>query len=237
MAKISASLLSADFGYLADSIKAAENAGVDEFHFDVMDGHFVPNLTFGPPILEAVKRHATLPIDVHVMERSPEVMIPVLASAGGDIITVHIEGVADIDQTIDIILEAGAEPAVAIRPRTPVSALWPISDRIHRVLVMTVEPGFGGQDFLPDTLPKISEALSMMQTIHSDHPFEIAVDGGIKSGTIGSTLDAGATTFISGSSIFSHPQGVQKGVATLREKLATANARHTRAGGSPPPLS
>ena len=98
MAKISASLLSADFGYLADSIKAAENAGVDEFHFDVMDGHFVPNLTFGPPILEAVKRHATLPIDVHVMERSPEVMIPVLASAGGDIITVHIEGVADIDR-------------------------------------------------------------------------------------------------------------------------------------------
>ncbi|MXX93462.1 MAG: ribulose-phosphate 3-epimerase [Chloroflexi bacterium] len=228
MAKISASLLSADFGYLADSIKAAENAGVDEFHFDVMDGHFVPNLTFGPPILEAVKRHATLPIDVHVMERSPEVMIPVLASAGGDIITVHIEGVADIDQTIDIILEAGAQPAVAIRPRTPVSALWPVADRIRRVLVMTVEPGFGGQDFLPDTLPKISEALSMMQTIHSDNPFEIAVDGGIKSATIAPTLNAGATTFISGSSIFSHPQGVQKGVATLREKLATANSRPLR---------
>ena len=167
--KISASLLSADFGYLADAIGAAEEAGVDEFHFDVMDGHFVPNLTFGPPILEAVKRHATKPIDVHMMDRSPEHLIQPLAEAGGDIITVHVEGVADVDQTIDIILEAGAEPAVAIRPRTPVSALWSVADRIRRVLVMTVEPGLGGQDFLPDTLPKISEALTMMQTAHPDN--------------------------------------------------------------------
>ena len=146
-AKISASLLSADFGYLADSIKSAERAGVDEFHFDVMDGHFVPNLTFGPPILEAVKRHATKPIDVHVMERSPEHLLPVYASAGGDIITIHIEGVADVDETIDVILEAGAQPAVAVRPRTPVSALRTIADRVKRILVMTVEPGFGGQEF------------------------------------------------------------------------------------------
>lgn len=221
--KISASLLSADFGYLADSIGAAEQAGVDEFHFDVMDGHFVPNLTFGPPILEAVKRHATLPIDVHMMDRSPEHLIQPLAEAGGDIITVHIEGVADVDQTIDVILEAGAAPAVAIRPRTPVSSLWSVADRIRRVLVMTVEPGLGGQDFLPDTLPKISEALSMMQTAHLDNRIEIAVDGGIKSQTIGPTLEAGATTFISGSGIFSSPDGIRKGVADLREKLAGAN--------------
>ena len=218
-AKISASLLSADFGYLADSIKAAEKAGVDEFHFDVMDGHFVPSLTFGPPILEAVQRHATLPIDVHVMERSPEHQIPVLASAGGDIITVHIEGVADLDETIDVILEAGVQPAVAVRPRTPISSLWSVADRIQRVLVMTVEPGYGGQDFLPDTLPKISEALTMMQTAHPDNSIEIAVDGGIKSQTIGSTLDAGATTFISGSGIFSHPEGIVSGVQDLRRVL------------------
>ena len=146
-----------------------------------------------------------------MMDRSPEHLIPPLAEAGGDIITVHIEGVADVDQTIDIILEAGAAPAVAIRvkllrlfklsvsgPRTPVSALWSVADRIRRVLVMTVEPGLGGQEFIPDTLPKISEALSMMQkpphpdtslatkAVHSDNRFEIAVDGGIKSGTIGS---------------------------------------------------
>ncbi len=220
--KISASLLSADFGYLADSIGAAEQAGVDEFHFDVMDGHFVPNLTFGPPILEAVKRHATLPIDVHMMDRSPEHLIQPLAEAGGDIITVHIEGVADVDQTIDVILEAGAAPAVAIRPRTPVSSLWSVADRIRRVLVMTVEPGLGGQDFLPDTLPKISEALTMMQTAHPDNQIEIAVDGGIKSQTIGPTLEAGATTFISGTGIFSNPDGIRKGVADLREKLTGA---------------
>ncbi len=221
-AKISASLLSADFGYLADSIKSAEQAGVDEFHFDVMDGHFVPNLTFGPPILEAVSRHATKPIDVHVMERSPEQLIPVYVSAGGDIITIHIEGVADVDETIDVILEAGAQPAVAIRPRTPVPALRTIADRVRRVLVMTVEPGFGGQEFLPDTLPKINEALSMMQDAHLDNVFEIAVDGGIKSETIGPTLDAGATTFISGSGIFSHPNGIDAGVRVLRDRLNTA---------------
>ena len=218
-AKISASLLSADFGYLADSIQSAEQAGVDEFHFDVMDGHFVPNLTFGPPILEAVRRHAIKPIDVHVMERSPEPLIPIYASPGGDIITIHIEGVADVDETIDVILEAGSQPAVAIRPRTPVSALWTVADRIQRVLIMTVEPGFGGQDFLPDTLPKVSEALSMMQAAHPDNQIEIAVDGGIKSETVGPTLNAGATTFISGSGIFSHPEGIETGVMELREVL------------------
>lgn len=222
LAKISASLLSADFGYLADSIRSAEKAGIDEFHFDVMDGHFVPNLTFGPPILEAVKRYATKPIDVHVMERSPEQLLPVYVEAGGDIITIHIEGVADIDETIDVILEAGAQPAVAIRPRTPVSALWSVADRIRRVLIMTVEPGFGGQDFLPDTLPKINEALSMMQTAHPDNRIDIAVDGGIKSQTIGSTLNAGATTFISGSGIFSHKDGIEAGVQQLRATLKNA---------------
>ena len=219
--KISASLLSADFGYLADSIQSAEDAGVDEFHFDVMDGHFVPNLTFGPPVFEAVKRHATKPIDVHVMVRSPEQMIPVLVSSGGDIVTVHIEGVADIDQTIDIILEVGAEPAVAIRPKTPVSALWSVADRIRRILVMTVEPGFGGQQFIPSTIPKIGEALSLMQKAHPDNIIEIAVDGGIKPNTIASTADAGATTFIAGSSIFSHPNGVEAGVQELRQTLTT----------------
>ena len=207
---------------MADSIRSAEKAGIDEFHFDVMDGHFVPNLTFGPPILEAVKRYATKPIDVHVMERSPEQLLPVYVEAGGDIITIHIEGVADIDETIDVILEAGAQPAVAIRPRTPVSALWSVADRIRRVLIMTVEPGFGGQDFLPDTLPKINEALSMMQTAHPDNRIDIAVDGGIKSQTIGSTLNAGATTFISGSGIFSHEDGIEAGVQQLRATLKNA---------------
>ena len=219
MMKISASLLSADFGYLADSIKAAEAAGVDEFHFDVMDGHFVPNLTFGPPVLEAVRRHAKKPIDVHLMERSPEHMIPVLASSGGDIVTVHIEGVADIDQAIDIILDAGAEPAVAIRPKTPVSALWSVTDRIRRVLVMTVEPGFGGQQFIPATIPKIGEAFELMRTAHPDNDIDIAVDGGIKSNTIGSTANAGATTFIAGSGIFAHQNGIDAGVRELRQTL------------------
>ena len=219
MMKISASLLAADFGYLADSIKAAEAAGVDEFHFDVMDGHFVPNLTFGPPVLEAVRRHAKKPIDVHVMKRSPEHMIPVLASSGGDIVTVHIEGVADIDQAIDIILDAGAEPAVAIRPKTPVLALWSVADRIRRVLVMTVEPGFGGQQFISATIPKIGEAFELMRTAHPDNDIDIAVDGGIKSNTIGSTANAGATTFIAGSGIFSHQNGIQAGVQELRDTL------------------
>ncbi len=217
--KISASLLSADFGYLADSIHAAETAGVDEFHFDVMDGHFVPNLTFGPPVLEAVKRYATKPIDVHMMERSPEHLIPALASSGGDIITVHIEGVADVDETIDLILEVGSQPAIAIRPKTPVSSLWSVADRIRRVLVMTVEPGFGGQMFIPETIPKIAEAYALMKSSHDDNDIEVAVDGGIKSNTIASTATAGATTFIAGSGIFSHENGIDAGVQELRQTL------------------
>ncbi len=217
--KISASILSADFGYLADSIQVAQDAGVDEFHFDVMDGHFVPNLTFGPPVLEAVRKYAAKPIDVHIMMRGPEQLIPVYAETGGGIITVHIEGVADIDRTVDVILESGAQPAVAVRPKTPVTALQAVADRIRRVLVMTVEPGFGGQSFVPETVPKISEALTLMQASHTDNHIEIAVDGGIKSNTIASTVRAGATTFISGSGIFAHQDGIKLGVQELRDVL------------------
>ena len=146
-------------------------------------------------------------------------MIPEFVSAGGDIITVHIEAVVDVDETIDVILEAGAQPALAIRPRTPVSAIWSVADRVRRVLIMTVEPGFGGQNFMPETLPKINDALNMMQSAHPDNQIEIAVDGGIKSQTIGSTLNAGANTFISGSGIFSHPDGIKAGVTDLRTVL------------------
>ncbi len=221
MYTISASLLSADFGYLAESIMSAEEGGVDEFHFDIMDGHFVPNLSFGPPVLEAVRRYASLPIDVHMMERSPERMIPSVAASGSDTITVHVEAVSDIDRTIDTILTAGAEPSVAIRPRTPPSALRTVVDRLNRILVMTVEPGFGGQDFLPETLPKIGEVLTMMRNAQPEAELRLAVDGGIKSQTIELTAKAGANTFIAGSGIFSHPDGVSAGVAELRQRLSS----------------
>ncbi len=221
MVKISASLLAADFLHLADSISEAERAGVDEFHFDIMDGSFVPNISFGPPLLEAVAEAASVPIDAHMMVRTPENTIPAVASSGADIVTVHIEAVADIDATIDIILAAGATPAVAIRPRTPIEALHGVIDRIERILIMTVEPGFGGQSFMRDQLPKICAA-TQLSDWRDGRPMEIAVDGGIKEDTIGMAAQNGATTFISGTGIFKHPEGIAGGIAAAREEAVHA---------------
>ena len=214
--KISASLLAADFSRLADSISEAADAGVDEFHFDIMDGAFVPNLTFGPPIQEAVRSLTTLPIDAHMMVRSPSALISQVASAGADIITIHIEATSDPDAAIDEILEHKASPAIAIRPNTPVSALERVADRIDRVLIMTVEPGFGGQPFLTSQLPKITEAKKLFDQRRGAGTVEIAVDGGIKQDTIGSAAQAGATTFVSGTGVYGHPNGVAVGVRALR---------------------
>ncbi len=214
--KISASLLAADFGRLADSISDAVDAGVDEFHFDIMDGAFVPNLTFGPPIQETVRSLTNLPIDAHMMVRSPSNLIPQVASAGADIITIHIESTSNPDAAIDEILEHDASPAIAIRPNTPVSALERVADRIDRVLIMTVEPGFGGQQFLASQLPKITEVRNLFDQRRGIGTVEVAVDGGIKQDTIGTAARSGATTFVSGTGIYAHPEGVQTGVSTLR---------------------
>ena len=220
--KISASILAADFARLGDSIQQAETGGVDEFHFDIMDGNFVPNLSFGPPVLEALRKLTALPIDAHMMVRSPINLIHQTAQAGADIITIHIEATTDTDPVIDAILEAGAAPAVAVRPNTPPMALEHVWDRIERVLIMTVEPGFGGQSFLQNQLPKIHEVKGICDERRAGgEPMEIAVDGGIKQDAIAAALQAGASTFIAGTGIYGHPGGPAAGISALRTSAPT----------------
>ena len=212
--KISPSLLAADFAHLADSIQAIEEAGADELHFDVMDGDFVPNITIGIPILEAIRPLTKLPIDVHMMVTEPARYAKQYAEAGGDIFTIHVEACDDLETSLGDTRITGMAAAVSLKPDTPASVLQPFLSSIERVLVMTVEPGFGGQRFLTDMLPKITELSEMAHKIGTD--LEIAVDGGIKADTASEVIHAGATTLISGTGVFNYPTGLEMGIKAIR---------------------
>lgn len=212
--KISASILGADFANLGDAVLAAEKAGCDEVHFDVMDGRFVPNISIGLPVLEAVRRTTALPIDVHMMVEEPARFAGAFAKAGGTMFTVHVEACADVRDTISAARRAGMKTGVSIKPATPVSAVEPLLAEVDRVLVMSVEPGFGGQAFVPETLPKI-ERLRRLASARC-LSFEVAVDGGIKPDNAARVVQAGADTLISGTGIFRHQHGVSGAVAAFR---------------------
>jgi ribulose-phosphate 3-epimerase len=212
--KISPSLLAADFAHLADSIAAVEEAGADELHFDVMDGSFVPNITIGIPVLEAIRPFTKLPIDVHMMVVEPARYAQEFADAGGDIFTMHAEACDDLEASLGDARAAGTIAGVALKPDTPASVLQSTLTLIDRVLVMTVEPGFGGQSFMPEMLSKITELADMARMV--GHDLEIAVDGGIKVDTAGGVIDAGATTLISGTGVFNFPDGMKIGIEAIR---------------------
>ncbi len=212
--KISPSLLAADFAHLADSITAIEEAGADEIHFDVMDGNFVPNITIGIPVLEAIRPLTKLPIDVHMMVVEPARYAREFAVAGGDIFTIHAEACDDLEASLCDTRAAGMIGGVSLKPDTPASAIQPILPLIERVLVMTVEPGFGGQPFMPEMLRKITELRDMARTAGTD--LEIAVDGGIKVDTAGEAINAGATTLVSGTGVFNFPGGMKTGIEAIR---------------------
>jgi ribulose-phosphate 3-epimerase len=212
--KISPSLLSADFAHLADSIAAVEEAGADELHFDVMDGSFVPNITIGIPVLEAIRPLTKLPIDVHMMVLEPTRYARAFADAGGDIFTMHVEACEDLEASLGDARVTGMSAGVSLKPDTPASVLQPSLTLIDRVLVMTVEPGFGGQSFMPEMMPKITEIQNMARI--AGHELEIAVDGGIKVDTAGEAIDAGANTLISGTGIFNFPDGMKIGIEAIR---------------------
>ncbi len=212
--KISPSLLAADFAHLADSIQAIEEAGADELHFDVMDGDFVPNITIGIPILEAIRPLTKLPIDVHMMVTEPARYAKQYAEAGGDIFTIHVEACDDLETSLGDTRIIGMTAAVSLKPDTTASVLQPFLSSIERVLVMTVEPGFGGQRFLTEMLPKITELSEMAHKIGTD--LEIAVDGGIKADTASEVIHAGATTLISGTGVFNYPTGLEMGIKAIR---------------------
>jgi len=203
MKKIAPSILSADFSCLGDEIRAVEAAGADYVHIDVMDGHFVPNITIGPLLVEACRRVTTLPLDVHLMIENPDTYIPQFAAAGADIIVVHAEAVHHLHRTVQLIKSLGKRAGVSLNPATPLNVLDYVLDDLDLVLLMTVNPGFGGQSFIEATLPKIHALRGMLDRRGSEA--ELEVDGGVNPANIARISHAGADVFVAGSAVFGKP--------------------------------
>jgi ribulose-phosphate 3-epimerase len=216
MKYIAPSILSADFERLGDEVKAVEAAGADWIHADVMDGHFVPNITFGPLIVEAVRRVTALPIDVHLMIENPDEYIPAFAKAGAGYISVHIETCTHLNRSIHLIRECGAKPGVVLNPSTPLQLIDWIIEYVDYVLVMSVNPGFGGQAFIPNSLDKIKELRRMIHNRKLSTLIEI--DGGVNKKTISAIADAGVDIFVAGSAIFGSTD-YKKTISNFREKI------------------
>jgi ribulose-phosphate 3-epimerase len=214
---ISASILSADFSNLTREIMDCEEAGVDWIHIDVMDGHFVPNLTMGPFILKACRSITDLPLDCHLMVEKPETLVQSFAESGARYITIHPECNPNIHRTLQQIRNLGCIPGIALNPGTPVSSIKSLIASIDLILVMTVNPGFSGQSFIPEMLDKIRQVKHLID--QQERYIHLEVDGGINSETISEAHKAGADTFVSATSIFSHPDGIGAGVEALRNSI------------------
>ena len=207
------SILSADIGRLAEQVKEAEAAGADRIQVDVMDGHFVPNLTFGPLVVEAVRRATKLPIEAHLMIEQPELFLEAFVKAGATLIEVQVESTTSLYRTVQTIKELGAKAGVAINPATPLEALKEILPYLDLVNVMTVEPGFGGQKFITRSTEKISRLRAMVPEM------EIEVDGGIDARTAKLVVSAGATVLVAGNSVFANKQGIAAGIKAIRQAI------------------
>ncbi|MBT4887952.1 MAG: ribulose-phosphate 3-epimerase [Rhodospirillales bacterium] len=197
--KIAPSILSADFASLGDEVRAIEAAGCDYVHIDVMDGHFVPNLTFGPPVISAIRKVTDLPFDVHLMINPSQPYLEDYAKAGADIITVHAEADVHLDRSLQVIRGLGKKAGVSLNPSTHPSVIEYVLDSVDIILVMTVNPGFGGQSFIESQLEKIRTIRSMI----GDRAIELEVDGGVNTKTIAATVEAGADVLVAGSAVFS----------------------------------
>ncbi|MCP4681258.1 MAG: ribulose-phosphate 3-epimerase [Desulfobacterales bacterium] len=217
MGKIAPSILSADFTRLGEEIAAVEKAGADYIHIDVMDGHFVPNITIGPMIVKAVRDVTDLPLDVHLMISEPDNFISEFAGAGASIITVHAEATKHLHRTIQHVRDKGARPGVSLNPATSLDVLEYIIGDLDMVLLMTVNPGFGGQKFIPEVVPKINRLREMMNKKGLN--MEIEVDGGINPDTISEVSLAGADVFVAGSAIF-HTKDYVKTIQVMRERMS-----------------
>jgi ribulose-phosphate 3-epimerase len=212
---IAPSILSADFTRLGEQIAECEAAGADWIHVDVMDGHFVPNITMGPVVVEACRRATSLPLDVHLMIERPENLVEAFARAGASTIIVHVETCPDIAGTLKTIKSLGCKAGVTLNPATPASDIDPALVQADQVLVMTVHPGYSGQEFMPGIIPKIADIRRRLDEIHSEAWLE--VDGGISATNISKVWEAGADAFVAASAIFHHPDGIAAGIRALRK--------------------
>lgn len=217
MIKIAPSILSADFANLGKDILDVEQGGADYIHIDVMDGHFVPNITIGPLIVEAVRPITKLPLDVHLMIENPDAYIADFAKAGADIISVHVEACRHLHRTIQHIKSQGVKAGVVINPATPVESIIPILNDVDLVLLMTVNPGFGGQAFIHDVLPKIKHVASMAK--ERGLSFDIEVDGGVNPETAKLCVEAGANVLVAGSAIY-NKEDRKQAISSIRSNLS-----------------
>lgn len=218
MIKVAPSILSADFARLADAVSEAEAGGADWIHVDCMDGHFVPNLTIGPPVVKALKKETKLPLDVHLMIEKPENLIEAFVDAGADYLTVHVEASSHLHRTIERIRELGAKPGVSLNPATPLTALDEILPYVDLVLVMSVNPGFGGQRYIPTMTQKIARLRRALEERHL-WPIELEVDGGITTKTLPEVADAGASVVVAGAAVFNKDGTVGQNISSLRSAI------------------
>ncbi len=214
MVKIAPSILSADFSRLGDEIKAVEDAGADWIHVDVMDGHFVPNITIGPPVIESIRKVTKLPLDVHLMIEHADCYVKSFAEAGADLLTVHVEACPHLDRTLQAIRELDVRAGVVLNPATPLSSLEEVLHEIDVVLLMSVNPGFSGQSFIPSVLDKASNLRDIMS--HYEDEIEMQVDGGVRVDNAGKIKEAGASVLVAGSAIF-NSKDYKKTIQQLRD--------------------
>ena len=220
MVELAFSILAADFAHLADEIALAEQGGGTICHVDVMDGHFVPNITFGPPVVKAIRPVTKLPLDCHLMIEDPDKFIPDFAAAGADMISVQVEACRHLNRTLQLIADHGCQPAVVLNPATPIGMLAEVLPMVHHVLVMSVNPGFGGQKFLPRSVDRIR----LLAHIREEQGlnFRIEVDGGVAHDTVGAVVEAGADMLVAGSAIFQPGKTVENAKDFLRVARAAA---------------